>query len=100
MSENKPETPQDNGESQYINEDNLGALAALRRAAIKARRRALEVSGSVLIRKDGEFVYESDPNVLFPDGADYQPSPTPETTSPTKSPSEHPNPSDGEPLGG
>lgn len=98
MSEDKPETPQDTGESQYINEDNLGALEALRRAAIKARRRALEVSGSVLIRKDGEFVYESDPKVLFPDGADYEPPPTPETTSPTKSPSEHPNLSDGELL--
>ena len=43
-------------------------LAALRRAAIKARRETLALNGSVLIRKNGEFVYESDPAVLFPDG--------------------------------
>ena len=56
-----------------MNADNAGALAALRRASIKARRRALEVSGSVLIRKNGKIVYESDPAVLFPDGMDDEP---------------------------
>ena len=57
------------------NADNAAALNALRRAAIKARLRALEVSGSVLIRKDGKYVYESDPKVLFPDGTDDEPTP-------------------------
>ena len=56
-----------------MNADNAAALAALRRASIKARRRALEVSGSVLIRKDGELVYESDPKALFPDGTGDEP---------------------------
>ena len=50
--------------------DNAGALAALRRASIKARLRALEVSGSVAMYRDGKVVYESDPDVLFPDGMD------------------------------
>ena len=51
-----------------MNADNASALAALRRAAIKARRHTLALNGSVLIRKNGEYVYESDPAVLFPDG--------------------------------
>ena len=51
-----------------MNADNVAALAALRRAAIKARRQTLALNGSVLIRKDGKYVYESDPAVLFPDG--------------------------------
>ncbi len=50
--------------------DNAGALAALRRASIKARLRALEVSGSVVMYRDGKIVYESDPKILFPDGMD------------------------------
>ena len=41
------------------------ALAALRRASDIARRRALETTGSVAIFRDGEIVYETDPNVLF-----------------------------------
>lgn len=52
-------------------------LAALRRAAIKARRETLALNGSVLIRKNGEFVYESDPAVLFPEGAGVEPTPKP-----------------------
>ena len=60
------------------NADNAAALNALRRAAIKARRRALEVSGSVLIRKDGKYVYESDPAVLFPEGMGDEPTPEPQ----------------------
>ena len=56
-----------------MNADNAGALAALRRASIKARRRALEVSGAVLIRKNGKLVYESDPAILFPDGMGDEP---------------------------
>lgn len=53
------------------------ALAALRRAAIKARRETLALSGSVLIRKNGELVYESDPAVLFPDSMGDEPTPNP-----------------------
>ena len=53
-----------------MNADNAAALAALRRAAIKARRHTLALNGSVLIRKDGKYVYESDPKALFPDGID------------------------------
>ena len=52
--------------------DNAGAMAALRRASIKARRRALRVSGSVPMWRDGKVVHESDPKVLFPDGMDEQ----------------------------
>ncbi len=63
----------DRSGEEPVNADNAGALAALRRASIKARRRALEVSGSVLIRKNGKIVYESDPAVLFPDGMDDEP---------------------------
>ena len=51
-----------------MNADNAAALAALRRAAVIARRRALAVSGYVLIGKNGKIVRESDPAILFPDG--------------------------------
>ncbi len=37
--------------------DFVGAEAALKRAAIKARRRAIEVSGSVAIYRDGKIVH-------------------------------------------
>ena len=57
--------------------DNAGALAALRRASIKARRRALEVTGSVPMWRNGEVVYESNPEVLFPDGMDDEPAASP-----------------------
>ena len=56
-----------------MNADNAAALAALRRAAVVARRRALAVSGYVLIGKDGKIVRESDPALLFPDGMDDEP---------------------------
>ena len=56
-----------------MNADNAAALAALRRAAVVARRRALAVSGYVLIGKDGKIVRESDPAILFPDGMDDEP---------------------------
>lgn len=38
----------------------IGAEAALRRAAVKARRRAIETTGSVPVWKDGEIVYETE----------------------------------------
>ena len=37
--------------------DFVGAEAALKRAAIKARRRAIETSGSVAIFRDGKIVH-------------------------------------------
>ena len=58
-----------------MNADNAAALAALRRAAVVARRRALAVSGYVLIGKDGKTVRESDPKILFPDGMGEEPTP-------------------------
>ena len=76
MGEDNPIDQENTGSSQYINEDNAGALSALRRAAMKARRRALETSGSVAIWRDGKLVYESDPKVLFPDTRDDNASPT------------------------
>ena len=38
----------------------IGAEAALRRAAVKARRRAIETTGSVPTWKDGKIVYETE----------------------------------------
>ena len=38
----------------------IGAEAALRRAAIKARKRAIENTGSVAVWKDGKIVYETE----------------------------------------
>ena len=40
--------------------DSLAALAALRRAAVKARRRAIETTGSVPTWRDGKIVYETE----------------------------------------
>lgn len=40
--------------------DTLAALAALRRAAVKARRRAIETTGSVPTWRDGKIVYETE----------------------------------------
>ena len=37
--------------------DFIGAEAALKRAAIKAQRRAIETSGSYAIYKDGKIVF-------------------------------------------
>ena len=38
----------------------VGAEAALRRAAVEARKRAIETTGSVPVWKDGEIVYETE----------------------------------------
>ncbi len=46
------------------------ALAALRRASIVARRRALENAGGVYVWRDGEMVWETDPKQLFPEGVE------------------------------
>ena len=47
-----------------------GAMAAMRRAAIKARRQALEDEGGVYISRDGEMVWETDPKRIFPEGVE------------------------------
>ena len=39
---------------------NAGADAAMRRAAIKARRRAIETTGSVPTWRDGKIVYDTE----------------------------------------
>jgi len=46
--------------SQEPSADSLAALAALRRAAVKARRRAIEATGSVPTWRDGKIVYETE----------------------------------------
>ena len=46
--------------SQEPTEDTLAALAAMRRAAVKARRRAIDTTGSVPVWKDGKVVYETE----------------------------------------
>ena len=38
-----------------------GALAALQRAAVKARRRAIALTGSVVAYRDGKIVYDTEP---------------------------------------
>ena len=46
--------------SEEWTDDTLAALAALRRAAVKARRRAIETTGSVPTWRDGKIVYETE----------------------------------------
>ena len=48
------------------------AMAAMRRAAIKARRAALEDEGQVMIVHDGERVWETDPERIFPPGVEVE----------------------------
>ena len=47
--------------------DFVGAEAALKRAAIKARRRAIETSGSVAIYRDGKIVHVKEVPGLYDD---------------------------------
>ena len=61
--DDKPEPAQERQVQHSIGPE--AALAALRRASDIARRRALETTGSVAIFRDGEIVYETNPNVLF-----------------------------------
>ena len=46
------------------------ASAALRRASIVARRHALENRGDVYIWRDGEMVWETDPDRISPEGVE------------------------------
>ena len=48
----------------------LGALNAMKRASIIARKRALANVGYVWIHRNGKIERVSDPNILFPDGMD------------------------------
>lgn len=47
--------------------DFVGAEAALKRAAMKARRRAIETSGSVAIYRDGKIVHVKEVPGLYDD---------------------------------
>lgn len=40
--------------------ESIGAEAAMRRAALKARKRAIETTGSVPTWRDGKIVYETE----------------------------------------
>ena len=46
--------------SQELTADSLAALAALRRAAIKARRQSIEATGSVATWRDGKIVHDTE----------------------------------------
>lgn len=48
------------------------AMAAIRRAAIKARREALQDEGQVMIVRDGKRVWETDPQRIFPAGVEVE----------------------------
>ena len=48
--------------------DLIGAEAAMLRASERARRRAIETTGSVAIFRDGKIVREKDIRRIFPDG--------------------------------
>lgn len=48
----------------------VGAEAALKRAAIKARRRAIETSGSVAIFEDGKIVHVTEVPDLYEEETD------------------------------
>lgn len=48
--------------SKEAHANNLRALNALRRAAIEARRKAIETDGYVLTWRNGEMVYDTEVN--------------------------------------
>lgn len=50
--------------------DFVGAEAALKRAAINARRRAIETSGSVAMYRDGKIVHVTEVPELYEDETD------------------------------
>ena len=57
---NKQRTEEKKVTKRPRSRDFIGAEAALRRAAVKARRRAIETTGSVPTWKDGKIVYETE----------------------------------------
>lgn len=52
------------------NPNNAREIAAMHGTAVEVRRGASKVSDSVMIERDGDTVYESDPQMLFPEGVD------------------------------
>ena len=56
MTSEKSETPEQPPELDHFEL----ALIAMRRAAIKARRRAIETTGSVPTWRDGKIVYDTE----------------------------------------
>ena len=52
--------------------DFIGALAALRRAAAKARRRAFDTTGSVAILKGGSVVWQAEDGTLIYEPEHYE----------------------------
>ena len=62
----------ENRENVYQGIDIARADAAMRRAAIKTRRRALEEEGQVMIVHEGERVWETDPKRIFPAGVEVE----------------------------
>ena len=54
---NKPDQTGNNRIRKLRDSDFDGALAALKRAAIKAQRRAIETSGSYAVYQDGKIVH-------------------------------------------
>ena len=56
MTSENPTTPEQHSEQDHAEL----ALIAMRRAAIKARRRAIETTGSVPTWRDGKIVYDTE----------------------------------------
>ena len=57
---NKQEQENGNSAKRPLSADFIGAEKALRRAAIKARKRAIETTGSVPTWRDGKIVYDTE----------------------------------------
>lgn len=64
------QSTQEPKEQVYTGIDVERASAAMRRASIVARRRALENRGGVMIYRDGEMVWETEPERIFPPGVE------------------------------
>ena len=63
-------TSAEKARKQKMSDTSARAMAAMRRAAIVARRSALEEEGGVYISQDGEMVWETDPKRIFPEGVE------------------------------
>ena len=59
MASNNDRTKREHTSEEWT-DDTLAALAALRRAAIKARRQSIEATGSVATWRDGKIVYDTE----------------------------------------
>ncbi len=56
----EPQQEGEHAEETQWSADALAGLAALKRAAIKARRRAIETTGYVVTWRDGKIVYDTE----------------------------------------